>query len=123
MAHMRGLRACEFILPWLPPSGGSCELASFFRLKPEATQWISSQALSARLIWTVTIWSMMAATAAAQPTRPAAAARPPNVLLIILDTVRGLEVGFGGYQRATTPNMDRWAARGVVFDRLFDEGS
>lgn len=48
---------------------------------------------------------------------PPAADEVPNVLLIILDTVRGLEVGFGGYQRATTPNIDRWAARGVVFDR------
>jgi len=48
---------------------------------------------------------------------PPAADGAPNVLLIILDTVRGLEVGFGGYQRATTPNIDRWATRGVVFDR------
>ena len=30
---------CESILSWLPPSGGSHGLASFFRLKPEATRW------------------------------------------------------------------------------------
>jgi hypothetical protein len=39
-------------IPWLPPSGGSCELAPCFRLKPEATRgilstrWISPHALS-----------------------------------------------------------------------------
>lgn len=48
---------------------------------------------------------------------PAPPAGAPNVLLLILDTVRGLEMGYGGYSRATTPNIDRWAARGVVFDR------
>lgn len=48
---------------------------------------------------------------------PAAPAGAPNVLLLILDTVRGLEMGYAGYARATTPNIDRWAARGVVFDR------
>ncbi|MGQ0647594.1 MAG: sulfatase [Gemmatimonadaceae bacterium] len=48
---------------------------------------------------------------------PAAADGAPNVLLLVLDTVRGLELGVGGYPRPTTPNIDRWASRGVVFDR------
>lgn len=48
---------------------------------------------------------------------PEAPAGAPNVLLLVLDTVRGLETGVGGYARATTPNIDRYAARGVVFDR------
>ena len=40
----------------------------------------------------------------------------PNVLLIILDTVRGEELSLYGFSRATTPALERWAARGVVFD-------
>jgi len=47
------------------------------------------------------------------PQTPAGA---PNVLFIILDTVRARELGLYGYDRATTPNLDRLAGRGVVFD-------
>jgi arylsulfatase A-like enzyme len=41
----------------------------------------------------------------------------PNVLLIILDTVRASSLSLYGYERRTTPNLDRFAAEGVVFDR------
>jgi hypothetical protein len=47
---------------------------------------------------------------------PPAGAAKPNVLLIVLDTVRAKSMSLYGYQRATTPNLDRFAARGVVFD-------
>ena len=41
----------------------------------------------------------------------------PNVLLITLDTVRPDHVGFYGYrERPTTPNLDRWAASGRVYE-------
>ncbi len=48
---------------------------------------------------------------------PAAEATAPNVLLIILDTVRGASLSLYGYPRATTPALARWAAGGVVFER------
>lgn len=48
-----------------------------------------------------------------------AAPRPPNVLLITLDTVRAQNLSLYGYPRQTTPNLDRFAAGGVVFDRAF----
>lgn len=41
----------------------------------------------------------------------------PNVLLIILDTVRAMSLGLYGYDRPTTPHLSRWAATGVTFDR------
>lgn len=41
----------------------------------------------------------------------------PNVLLIILDTVRGESLSLHGYQRPTTPHIDEWAAEGTLFDR------
>jgi arylsulfatase A-like enzyme len=49
--------------------------------------------------------------------RPTPGADVPNVLLLVLDTVRGMELGLGGYSKETTPNIDRWSRRGVVFDR------
>lgn len=41
----------------------------------------------------------------------------PNVVLIIWDTVRRGNVSLYGYPRETTPNLERWASRAVVFNR------
>src|SRR5690606_33689658 len=41
---------------------------------------------------------------------PDARAGTPNVLLIILDTVRALNLSVYGYERPTTPNLERVAA-------------
>jgi hypothetical protein len=48
--------------------------------------------------------------------RAASAAGAPNVLLIILDTVRALNLGLYGYSRPTSPELERWARDGT--DRL-----
>lgn len=40
----------------------------------------------------------------------------PNILLIILDTVRATNLGFYGYERDTAPEMAQWARTGVIFD-------
>jgi arylsulfatase A-like enzyme len=41
----------------------------------------------------------------------------PNVLLIVLDTVRAQNLSLYGYERRTTPNLERLARGGVVFER------
>jgi arylsulfatase A-like enzyme len=48
-----------------------------------------------------------------------AAARPraPNLLLLVLDTVRAQSLGLYGHDRPTTPNLDRLGASSVVFER------
>lgn len=51
------------------------------------------------------------------PPAAAAAAGAPNILLLVLDTVRGSYLSLYGFDRATTPNLERWGRRGVVFDR------
>lgn len=43
----------------------------------------------------------------------------PNVLLIILDTVRAASMSFMGYERATTPEIARVAGEGTVFDHAY----
>lgn len=48
---------------------------------------------------------------------PAAASQSPNVLLIVWDTVRAANLSLYGYDRRTTPNLEKWAASSVVFDR------
>ncbi len=49
----------------------------------------------------------------------AAAAGAPNVLLIILDTVRAFNLSAYGYPLRTTPALARWAAGGVRFSHAF----
>ncbi|HSE66140.1 MAG TPA: sulfatase, partial [Gemmatimonadales bacterium] len=50
---------------------------------------------------------------------PAAAGDRPNVLLIILDTVRAKSLSLYGYHRDTSPSLIHLAERGVRFDRAF----
>jgi hypothetical protein len=55
--------------------------------------------------------------------RPAAQAGAPNVLLLILDTVRAADLSLHGYARLTTPEIERFAEGGTVFDRAFAPAS
>ncbi|MGE3957052.1 MAG: sulfatase-like hydrolase/transferase [Vicinamibacterales bacterium] len=48
---------------------------------------------------------------------PRAEAGRPNVLFIVLDTVRASSLGLYGDPRARTPNLDRLARQGVRFER------
>ncbi|CAN5675097.1 hypothetical protein BH23PLA1_BH23PLA1_06620 [soil metagenome] len=48
---------------------------------------------------------------------PSAVPEAPNVLLIVLDTVRADHMSLHGYDRDTTPNLVRLAERGIRFDR------
>ena len=49
--------------------------------------------------------------------RPLPPAGSPNVLLIVLDTVRADHLSLYGYPRPTTPHLERLARRGIRFDR------
>jgi len=53
------------------------------------------------------------AVAALLPARQGA----PNVLLIMLDTVRAMSMSLYGYSRPTTPELERFATRGALFTR------
>ncbi|MEO6444496.1 MAG: sulfatase [Gemmatimonadaceae bacterium] len=44
-------------------------------------------------------------------------ANAPNVILLVLDTVRAFSLGAYGYERPTTPFLSELAARGARFDR------
>lgn len=60
------------------------------------------------------IWTRPAGAGAAQP---AAGAARPNVLLMVMDTVRADHVSAYGYPRPTTPSLDRLAREGALFER------
>lgn len=44
---------------------------------------------------------------------------PLNVVVIVVDTLRADRLGFLGYPRETSPNLDRLAARGTAFTRAW----
>lgn len=43
----------------------------------------------------------------------------PSVILVSIDTLRADHVGLYGYERPTTPFLDRWAQQATVFDQAF----
>jgi arylsulfatase A-like enzyme len=47
---------------------------------------------------------------------------PPNVIFIVWDTVRADRLSFYGYDKPTTPEMAKWAARGVVYEQAVSAG-
>lgn len=53
-----------------------------------------------------------------QPTRPGR----PNIVLIVLDTVRADRLGLYGHERDTTPNLSTFARRAVVYGRAITPG-
>jgi len=64
--------------------------------------------------------------ATARPEPPAPFAKVPDavprdlsILLVTIDTLRADHVGAYGYRRATTPRLDRLAARGAVFENAW----
>ncbi len=75
--------------------------------------------------WLLGVWLLLAAAVPAaewwnarraEARLPAAEAGAPNVLLIVLDTVRGKNLSLYGYERPTTPALERLAERGTVFE-------
>lgn len=47
----------------------------------------------------------------------------PNIILLILDTVRAKNLSVYGYPRATSPVLERLAAAGVAFEACFSTGT
>jgi arylsulfatase A-like enzyme/Flp pilus assembly protein TadD len=50
---------------------------------------------------------------------PSASTKPPNIILITLDTTRADRMGFLGSERGLTPNLDALAKQSVVFTRAY----
>lgn len=50
---------------------------------------------------------------------PAPSANTPNVLVVIVDTLRADHVASYGYARSTSPSIDRVAQQGVLFENAF----
>src|SRR3984957_14292768 len=56
---------------------------------------------------------------AAAPKTPSSITKPPNIILITLDTTRADRMGFLGSKRGLTPNLDALARQSVAFTRAY----
>ncbi len=62
------------------------------------------------------------AVSCAGPTDKSASARP-NVILYVIDGAAADRMSVYGYDRRTTPNLERLAAEGVVFENAYSNSS
>jgi arylsulfatase A-like enzyme len=65
----------------------------------------------------------LAATTGAHGAEAARARSRPNVLLIVMDTVRADRLSGYGYTRRTAPSLERIAAEGTLFEQAISPGS
>lgn len=112
---VRGLYPAAAVLLGL---GVATKLGNRLGTRPElARRWVR--------VGIPAMLAIAAGVAWLKPGRPAPTRRPvpvtagdrPNVLLLVMDTVRADHLSAYGYDRPTTPNLKRWAERGVRFDR------
>jgi arylsulfatase A-like enzyme len=92
-------------------------------VKKQSPEWdpgrrdlfVGAGATLATLALGTNAWTRFA-TFGAQSPRPMGDPGAPNVLFIVLDTVRAQSLSLYGYPRRTSDTIDRLAARGVTFD-------
>ncbi|MBL6721241.1 MAG: sulfatase [Planctomycetes bacterium] len=60
---------------------------------------------------------------ARQVARTRASAERPNLVLVVMDTQRADRTTPYGYERPTTPNLERLAARGLVYEQAWSPSS
>jgi arylsulfatase A-like enzyme len=61
-------------------------------------------------------WQFGGAASGNTPTTPSTARNAPNLLWIVLDTLRADRMSLHGYSRPTTPELEAWARLGITFD-------
>lgn len=72
--------------------------------------------LSAMSLLNTAPWRWVNAKLAAQE-------KPPNIIILLFDALSARHLSLYGYQRKTTPNLDRWAERGVVYHNHHSAGN
>jgi arylsulfatase A-like enzyme len=79
--------------------------------------WTSAALLAAVAIQGGWIFGADALKRRREHARPSPAADPPNVLLVVMDTVRADHLSVYGYERPTSPHLEGLARRSVRFNQ------
>jgi len=75
-----------------------------------------------RAVWGAAALAALAGLALPSVTRPNPAGRP-SLVIVLIDTLRADHLGCYGYDRDTSPNVDRWAAGSTLFSRCIAQAS
>ena len=85
--------------------------------KRRALAWLRRAAL-AGMVWIVVAFAFLFVNPSlGGPTSAEGVGQRPNVLILLLDTVRAQNLSLHGHRRETSPNLDRLASEGVWFAR------
>jgi arylsulfatase A-like enzyme len=100
----------------------------WFRRHEAAVLGATGRAARALLVLTLVLAAVIEigqrwAETQATRTLPPAATGAPNVLVLVMDTVRADHLSVCGYPRATSPNLERLARQGVLFDSAISTSS
>jgi len=83
----------------------------------DVKRWLPSSARLACII------AILACGNEEQPPASDQTTTAPNLLLISIDSLRADHLGSYGYRRETSPNLDRLAREGVLFERMVADSS
>jgi arylsulfatase A-like enzyme len=98
---------------WLTPANGR------LRLLTRMACWLWIPVAGAVVLVLGLRWWGPSPSTSAQEAQPTG----PSIVLIVWDTVRELSMSLYGYDRPTTPALDRWAGQAVVFERAYATSS
>ena len=98
----------------------------FTRHRPRAERGRSLEAASSVLLVSLAFGLLAAGCGRASGGRAETGDPPPvcpgcNVVLVSIDTLRADHLGLYGYDRPTSPNIDAWAKKSIVFDQCFSQ--
>lgn len=73
--------------------------------------------LSKSFAFLLTLATLLILSGSCSSSEPESIAPPSRIFFVTVDTLRADHLGFHGYPRATSPNLDRLAGEGVMFEK------
>jgi arylsulfatase A-like enzyme len=79
--------------------------------------------LCGALLLVLLVTALVPTQGAREEERPVPAAGLPNVIIMLVDTLRADHLGVFGYERDTSPNLDEFTRDAVLFERCISQSS
>ena len=106
----------------LPTRLGGLDVLSFdVRLGDEPGASVEIQGVALRGLAPADASGKAETGAAETPSDAAQRTARPDIVVVILDAARAAHFGFAGYERDTTPHLDRLAAESLIFENAYSE--
>ena len=126
-----GLRSLEPLSPWRPAVVVvafvvGLSIGLMVARRPRPRRWASMASIGGLLLALGVVGAVrgFALPEADDTVDPATVVAPgPNFLVVLIDTLRADHLSCYGYERPTTPAIDRFAAQGVRFTRAFSQST